>query len=285
MEHLPAEVPNDAIRAALGPFGTVHEITDLKYSGTSICTSTRLIKVSLASDIPVNLRILHYPCRIFYRGQRRPCAICHSPSHCTGDCPLHDVCRHCREPGHFARSCTKDLSAPGDAVNDPPTASVDDPLSESVPSSENVEEPADSVADDESASDDVPSSASILAGLLVADKDVSPSRAAKRPRSSSESASSPEEYLASHGYSKDAFMFDDGDCLAIFDMRRLTYRVLHDTATFEMYRECYYDEVPLSKRILAPSVFPCERSAPPDVIVLDPDAVPASFPASSPPFC
>ena len=43
LEHLPAEVPNDVIPTALGPFGTVHEITDLKYSGTSIHTGTRLL--------------------------------------------------------------------------------------------------------------------------------------------------------------------------------------------------------------------------------------------------
>ena len=160
-------------------------------------------------------------------------------------------------------------------------------------------------ADDESSNVDVPSSASILADLQVAlsdnessssafppdvvfvDLDVSdsPPRAVKRPRPSSDPVISSEEYLATHGYSKDAFMFDDGDCLAIIDMRRLTYRVLHDTATPEMYRECYYEDVPLSKRVPTPSVFACDRPPPPDDITLDPDVVLASFPAGSPPLC
>ena len=64
LEHLPVEVSDDLVREVLSPFGTVPGISGLNYPGTSIGTGTRLIKMSLASDIPVNIRILRYPCRV-----------------------------------------------------------------------------------------------------------------------------------------------------------------------------------------------------------------------------
>ena len=64
-----------------------------------------LLPVSLASDIPVNLRVLRYPCRVLYRGQPRPCPICRSSCHRASSCPLRDKCRRCLQPGHFARDC------------------------------------------------------------------------------------------------------------------------------------------------------------------------------------
>lgn len=106
LEHLPAEVPDDVVRQVLGRFGAVHEIDHLKFSGTSVCNGTRLIRMSLASDIPVSIRIMRYPCRVFYVGQPHLCSICRSPDHRAVDCPeLRDVCRRCREPDHFARDC------------------------------------------------------------------------------------------------------------------------------------------------------------------------------------
>lgn len=114
LRHLPVEVPDEVACEAFRPFGTVHEVVRLKYPGTSIWTGTRLLKVALASDVPVNLRIMRYPCRVFYKDQPRPCSICRSSDHLAFVCPLRGVCRLCREPGHFARDCTKDLNVEDD---------------------------------------------------------------------------------------------------------------------------------------------------------------------------
>ena len=124
LEHLPVEVPDDTVIEAFRPFGTVHEVSHLKYAGTSIGNGTRLLKMSLASHVPVNFRILRYPCRVFYKGQPRPCSICRLSDHRSVDCPLRDVCRRCREPGHFARDCSKDLNAPA-VASDTPAPPVD----------------------------------------------------------------------------------------------------------------------------------------------------------------
>lgn len=105
VEHLPFEVPNDDLCAALSPFGAVHDVCLQKFAGSVIPTGTRIVKMSLSSDIPVDLRVLRYPCRILYRGQPRPCPICHSDGHRALSCPLRDKCRRCLQPGHFARDC------------------------------------------------------------------------------------------------------------------------------------------------------------------------------------
>ena len=134
LEHLPDEVSDDAVRVAFRPFGAVHEISRLKHAGSSVYTGTRLLKVALACDVPVNLRIMKYPCRVFYNGQPRPCSICRSPEHRALACPLRGVCRVCREPGHFARDC------PGTVPVPPPVAEVPDEVPDEVTVDESVDD-------------------------------------------------------------------------------------------------------------------------------------------------
>ena len=106
LEHLPYEVTDETVSDALGPFGTVHSSRFQNFAGTNIRTGTRVLEMSLISDVPVNLRVLRYPCRVSYRGQPRPCPICRANDHRVFSCPLRDLCRRCRQPGHYARNCT-----------------------------------------------------------------------------------------------------------------------------------------------------------------------------------
>jgi len=271
LEHLPVEVQNDAIIQALRRFGTVHEITHLKHAGTRIRNGTRLIKMSLASDIPVNLRILRYPCRVYYKGQPRPCSICRDFDHRAFDCPLRDVCRRCRQPGHFARDCN--LAAP---VVQVPAAVVEAP----VPVTEDPV-PVDS-------SDETFVSDSAEADVLVtnvSDEDVAPPAA---KRSCPEPLDVPEKMdpkviINAHPAtrrscdSENAVYFEDG----VIDMCRITRRVLEDSATPEMYRECYYYDSERKSLLPSMTVFPCGRPLL-STAVLDPKVVPRSFPGKKP---
>ncbi len=156
LEYLPFEVPDDVVREALGRFGAVNEIVHLKHAGTPVYNGTRLLKMSLASDVPVNVRILRYPCRVFYNGQPRPCSICRSSDHRAFDCPLRDVCRRCRKPGHFARDCPE-VPAPSVwgnvSVPAPPAQGGDDVQSDDVADDDDADD-VDFVDDDVSSGDD-----------------------------------------------------------------------------------------------------------------------------------
>ena len=105
LELLPFEVPDEDLRGALSPYGAIHDVRLQKYADSDIHTATRILTMSLACHIPVNLRALRYPCRVFYRGQPRPCPICRSDGHRASSCHLRVKCRRCLQPGHFARDC------------------------------------------------------------------------------------------------------------------------------------------------------------------------------------
>ena len=143
LEHLPIEVSDEDLRVALGPFGTIHGVCLQKHAGSDVLTGTRVLTMSLTSDIPVNLRVLRYPCRVLYRGQPRPCSICRSADHRASSCSLRGKCRRCLQPGHFARDCESVLPGSDSSFVPDENASVDD-----------VASVADDVADDASAVDD-----------------------------------------------------------------------------------------------------------------------------------
>ena len=81
LELLLFEVPDEDLRGALSPYGAIHDVRLQKYADSDIHAATRMLTMSLACHIPVNLRALRYPCRVFYRGQPRPCPICRSDGH------------------------------------------------------------------------------------------------------------------------------------------------------------------------------------------------------------
>ena len=308
LEHLPVEVSGDTVRAAFTPFGSIHEIVHLHYAGTSIRNGNRLLKMSLTSDVPVNLRILRYPCRVFYKGQPRPCSICRSSGHRAFDCPLRDVCRRCRKPGHFARDCVEGISAP--TTDQDPVPPAGDDANDDVSDADNVDDDDDS--DDDNLDDKLASGDEEVLNSAPAPSD-SPRRtrsstrnAKAEPTASSVDVSSPVDVpspipvsppdesapssdpdppdivaLFKSTYSQFALLLKDVDCYSALDLRSMTRRCIReDTATPEMYRNCYYSDH-LGKDVLpSMSVFPAGRPPLHADITLSPKIAPASFPAS-----
>ena len=102
----PAEVPQDVIVKTFQPFGEVHGITNSAREGfPRLQDGTRVIKKSLAKDIPSVIRVVGFDCRVWYRRQPPFCPICRQSGHRVRDCAYHGVCRRCRRPRHHARDC------------------------------------------------------------------------------------------------------------------------------------------------------------------------------------
>lgn len=106
LRDLPAEVPAPFVKAALSPYGTVHDVTAMEHSGyPGLLNGTRLVKVTLENDIPSTVHIRGFDCRVWYQGQPQACAICRSYRHRVRECPLNGLCRRCHQAGHVAREC------------------------------------------------------------------------------------------------------------------------------------------------------------------------------------
>ena len=107
VHHLPFEVPDSALEEVLSSYGVVHSIAEQTYPNSPVYNGSRIVKMTVTTAIPANLRVLRFPCRVYYKDQPMSCYIC-KKSHRASNCPLRDVCRRCRQPGHFAKDCTSD---------------------------------------------------------------------------------------------------------------------------------------------------------------------------------
>ena len=224
--------------------------------------------------------------------------------------PMED--HKCRQPGHFACDCTASPEAP---VDDPPSSSVDVPASNpsdvSPPSvlplmSVNAA-PSLSPSDDESEMD---ADEFVLAS--AGDVSLSPRRSAsKRPADTSDSCDTDDDSTPTVSRKKPAFLsddspsppsippsgvpakdssvaasshahtFQDGDVTCSIDLHRLARRcVIEDSATPEMYRECFYNDPAMKSCLPVMSVFPDDSGPLPDVQYLSPDVLPAKFPGN-----
>ena len=299
LHHCPFEVSDRAVAGALSGFATVLDIQFSYYAGSTVRNGSRVVKMSLQEEIPTKLFVLRYPCRVWYRGQVQDCNICRSPEHRAASCPLRDLCLKCRQRGHFARDCPG-LSADGPVVDvasvpaaDVPTADVPianvstadvpvcDVSSPPVPllrAVTSLVRNAVAVADfcQPLASQEVISS--ILARGAARRRPVpvpSPSSVDVNPPSPSVSAS-----VSS---CRNPFAVFHPDPLSpgiqlVFDFHNQTRRIVaEDSATFEMYRECFYcdNRGPFPVK----SVFLPGRPVSSSVTFLDPSVLPTKFPS------
>lgn len=69
LHHCPFEVSNDVISGVFDDFGDVMSVESVCHPGSDVLTGSRLIKMSVVKEIPSKLRVLRYPCRVWYRGQ------------------------------------------------------------------------------------------------------------------------------------------------------------------------------------------------------------------------
>ena len=102
--HLPYELDNEAIKAALMRFGPVHSVRHQHHPETDIHTGTRIVRMIREAPIPRHFYVDDWSAKVWYRGQPVECDIC-GEGHVSRVCPLRGKCRFCKEAGHFARNC------------------------------------------------------------------------------------------------------------------------------------------------------------------------------------
>ena len=107
-----------------------------------VSTGTRVVKVTLAKDLPSSARVSGFDVRLWYQGQPQVCPVCRSYGHRVKDCPFNGLCRRCSQPGHMARECSFRHSSvvPASAASSVPD--VSDPVAGADPSiSEDEDDP------------------------------------------------------------------------------------------------------------------------------------------------
>lgn len=287
VHHCPVEVPNSVLENVLSAYGDVISIAPCYYNTASILTGSRVVKMSLRRDVPPRIYVLRYPCRVWYRDQPLTCLIC-SLRHRVSDCPLRGRCRRCRQPGHIARDCT--ASAPSSAP-----VSSDVPVSSSAVS---TPVPPDDASDSGSGSVELASGdEEVLAATVslsprrtrsaskrpaeppVPPDDHPPTVHRKKPAVSSDASGHPPSISSSVPAVASAYavVFREDGVSCSIDLHRLTRRcVLEDTATPEMYRECFYADPKTSVCVPVMSVFPSPVLL--SLMLLSSDVPPAKFP-------
>ena len=122
----PFEVSSDTVKVALSAFGKVHLIKgEVDHEFPSIFTGTLIAHMTIESPIPSRIKILRYPCNVWYVGQPKTCRVCQGKDHEAPHCPLKGKCLRCRQEGHSARDCPNPWGRPYEKppdTNDPPEA-------------------------------------------------------------------------------------------------------------------------------------------------------------------
>ena len=127
---VPVEVSTDSIRHALSAYGQVLECQrQVHPEFQDIESGVRIVRVKLTTQIPEVIRILNFPCKIYYRGQPKSCRSCKRTGHLAKDCPFKDKCFRCGSADHQARNCTNawNVNPPASAAPGPHPSATSDP--------------------------------------------------------------------------------------------------------------------------------------------------------------
>lgn len=86
---LRVEVPDDGLKVFLRAFPVVHSCAMQTYSGMpDVFSGTRVVKVTLAKDLPSAARVSGFDVWLWYQGQPQVCPVCRSYRHRVKDCPF-----------------------------------------------------------------------------------------------------------------------------------------------------------------------------------------------------
>ena len=88
VHYYPFEAPDADIRGALSKFGQIKGLRYQTFPGyPDVKTGSRIIKMVVEKEIPSQLSIQGFPCRVWYRGQPVRCNICREIGHMAASCP------------------------------------------------------------------------------------------------------------------------------------------------------------------------------------------------------
>lgn len=79
-------VPNEALQAALSPYGKILSTKMDSYQGVYV--GVRNVLMEISTPIPSNIRIADHWCNVFYQGQIPTCFKCRKSGHTRAKCPL-----------------------------------------------------------------------------------------------------------------------------------------------------------------------------------------------------
>ena len=102
--HLPYELDNDVIQAAMQQYGEVGGIRHQLHPDSTVHSGTRVVRMIRKGPIPRHICVEGWSGKVWYRGQPVECDIC-GAGHVSRVCPMRNKCRFCGEEGHFARNC------------------------------------------------------------------------------------------------------------------------------------------------------------------------------------
>lgn len=88
--YLPPEVPDKEIAEFLNKYGVLKKIVHEKRSvasGFKCFSGVRGIYMDVNKEIPPQVYICNYRCRVYYSGMQEKCFVCRATDHLKPDCP------------------------------------------------------------------------------------------------------------------------------------------------------------------------------------------------------